>query len=699
MKARTRLLSVLAAAALLGLSPAIAAPADPVPESPTGPAATPKPRQTPKEGAAALLDKARTAPVQVPEAPRAAAAGANSVNGATAAHALEASDLAAWLDGRVPYALKSGEIAGMVISVVKDGKLLLQKGYGLADVEAKVAMDPATTLVRPGSTAKLFTWTAVMQLVEQGKIDLDRNVNDYLDFRIEEAYGAPVTMRHLMNHRAGFEEGLKDVLGYDPATAQSTERYLKEHPRPMLFAPGEAPAYSNYGVALAGYIVQRVSGEPFETYLERHIFGPLGMRHSTFVQPLPKGFPGFLSKGYNTPAEPPSPFEMVITAPAGALTTTAADMSRFMLAHLQNGSLDGVQLLKPETVARMHSRSAPAMPGFAAMAHGFFHSRHNGRTMIGHGGDTVVYHSDLNLLLDEGVGIYFTYNSRGKDSAVYGARKELMDGFMDRYFPAPAEAAQPTLATAVADAQRIAGRYQSSRRVDHGFLRFFYLLLQTVITANPDGTISMPDDLGQMGTYRAIGPQLWRKVGGAQMLALSEVNGVKTVTDSENPVSVLQESSVVFSAPLNMSVLVFSFVVLLCALAAWPLGALLRRADGAASPARPELRRLRTVQRGAVLVALVYVTAWFLLIQPVLGSQVGAYHSGIDWIVGSLELSGLLVIGAALAGVWVAWRMRRAGAIGATGLTRIWAVLVALALLGVVWLGIVGQLITWNLNY
>ena len=162
---------------------------------------------------------------RMPPAPAASAPGGGA--GAATGRALDATDLSAWLDGRVPYALKSGEIAGMVISVVKDGKVLLQKGYGLADVAAAVPMDPATSLVRPGSTSKLFTWTAVMQLVAQGKIDLDRSVNDYLDFKIDERFGKPVTMRHLMNHRAGFEEGIKDLLGFDPAQAQTTERYLK----------------------------------------------------------------------------------------------------------------------------------------------------------------------------------------------------------------------------------------------------------------------------------------------------------------------------------------------------------------------------------------------------------------------------------------------------------------------------------------
>lgn len=691
MKVRTHFLSLLAAATL-GLAPALAGAQGQ--KSPADLAPTPKQQLAPKEKAEAVLDKSRAAGPQVPEAPRAAANG----NGAAGAHALEAADLEAWLDGRVPYSLKSGEIAGMVISVVKDGKVLLQKGYGLADVEAKVPMDPATTLVRLGSTSKPFTWTAVMQLVQQGRIDLDRNVNDYIDFKIEEAYGKPITMRDLMNHRAGFEEGLKDLLGYDPKRAQTTERYLKEHPRPILWAPGEAPGYSNYGVALAGYIVQRVSGMPFETYVEQHILKPLGMNHSTFVQPVPQGFPGFLSKGYNTTQEPPSPFELVITAPAGSFTSTASDMTRFMLAHLGQGSVDGVSILDAATTARMHSPSYThqGLPGFGTMAHGFFHVQQNGRLVIGHGGDTIVYHTEMNLLPQEGVGIFFTYNSRGKDSAVYGARKELMDGFMDRYFPAPAAAEPPTLATAQADAQKIAGRYQSSRRVDHGFLRFFYLLQQTVITANPDGTIAVPDGLGEMGTYREVGPQLWRKVGGAQMMALREINGVKTVIDSDNPVAVLQEASFLNSAPLNVSILLLSFLILATSLVAWPVGSLLRRADRATSGASPELARLRRLQRWAVLVSLVYIAAWFILIKPILSTDVAVYHSGIDWVVGLLEASGLLAIGAAVVGVWVAWRMRR---LDASRLTRVWSVLVALGLVGVVWLGLSGHLITWNLNY
>jgi CubicO group peptidase (beta-lactamase class C family) len=669
MKARipSLVLPVFAAAALLssGAAPA----ADPVQKPPTELAPTPTPATKPEQAAGPAT---------------------------TATHALDAADLSAWLDGRVPYALKTGDIAGLTLVVVKDGKVLLQKGYGYADVGARIRMDPETSLVRLGSTSKPFTWTAVMQLVEQGKIDLDRNVNDYLDFRIEEKFGKKITMRDLMNHRAGFEEGLKDLLSYDPARSPTTERYLKDHPRPMLFEPGKVPGYSNYGAALAGYIVQRVSGEPFDTYVDRHIFQPLGMRHSTFAQPLPKGFPGTLSKGYRTASEPPSPFEMVITAPAGSLTSTAADMARFMLAHLQGGSLDGRQILSPATTKLMHSPTGTADPGFSVMAHGFFHGTQNGRTVIGHGGDTIVYHTDMNLLPDEGVGIFFTYNSRGKEEAVYAARKELFDGFMDRYFPAPAAAEAPTLASAKSDAQRIAGRYEGSRRVEHGFLTVLYLLQQSVITAKPDGTIRAPGLTGAPETYREIGPQLWRKVDGDDLLTLKEIGGVKTVIASENPVSVLHEASFVRSAPLNLTVLVLSTLVLAGTLLAWPLGALIRRADRATSGASAQQKRLRRIQRIAVVVAVVYLFAWFLLIKPILSTDVGVYSYAIDWVVGLLEASGLLAIAAAAAGTWAAWRMFR---IDSSRVARIWSVVVALALLGIVWLGVVGQLITWNLNY
>ena len=213
------------------------------------------------------------------EAPVAAAA-------APAAQPLTAADADSWLDGYLPYALKTNDIAGAVVVIVKDGEVLTERGYGYADVAAKKPIDPKLTLFRPGSVSKLFTWTAVMQLVEQGKIDLDADVNQYLDFRIPPREGKPVTMRNLMQHTAGFEEQAKGVISDNPQ-APGFEVLLKAWVPQRVFAPGTTPAYSNYGASLAGFIVQRVSGEPFDTYVEKHIFEPLDMKYSSFRQPLP----------------------------------------------------------------------------------------------------------------------------------------------------------------------------------------------------------------------------------------------------------------------------------------------------------------------------------------------------------------------------------------------------------------------------
>ena len=502
-----------------------------------------------------------------------------------------------------------------------------------------------------------------------------------------------------MNHRAGFEEGLKDLLATDPHGLPSTEQYLKQHPRPLLFTPGQVPAYSNYGAALAGYIVQRVSGEPFAQYVERHIFLPLGMRHATFLQPLPERFRSAVSKGYVTASSPPDPYELVVTRPAGSVTATAADMARFMIAQLQLGSFDGHQILDTATAKRMQSPSESARQGFGTMAHGFFYDVHNGRVVIGHGGDTVLFHTELDLLPQEGVGIFYSFNSRGKDGAVYGLRQALFDDFMNRYFPAPPRPpAPPAPASAPQDAQKIAGLYESSRRVEHGFLSLFYLLQQSRITANPDGTIAAPAApwLAGEATFREVGPQIWQEVGSTRRIALTQVDGIKTVADSEDPTSVLQAVPFWRSAPLNLTVLLGSVGILLSTVLLWPLSYLLKWADRAEVRISSQVRRLKLFMRGAAMVDVVYLAAWAMLLQPLLSNQLQVYSYRLDPVVLTLELSGLLAIGAAGVGVWATWRMFK---LDASWLSRIWSVALAAGLLGIVWIGIVGKLISINLNY
>lgn len=603
---------------------------------------------------------------------------------------LTAPDVEAWLNGLMRYGLENGDIAGSVVVVVKDGKVLFQSGYGYADVARKVPMDPETVMMRIGSTSKLFTWTAVMQLVEQGKLDLNRNVDDYLDFKVSPPGGKPITMLDLMNHRGGFEEGLKDIFALDPERLQSQEVYLKQHPRPLLFPTGTIPAYSNYGTSLAGYIVQRISGEPYSTYIDNHILRPLGMAHSTFDQPLPERFKGRAALGYRDANQPPQHYELIAAPAAGSAATTASDMARFMLAHLQQSDI-----LRSDTEHLMHTPSETALPGFSTLAHGFFYETRNGHTLIGHGGDTLFFHSELELLPQEGVGIFYSFNSRGKEDAVYGLRKAVLDQFMDRYFPPTATAEPPpALPSAQQDALKIAGRYESSRRVEHGFLSVFYLLQQTVIGADPDGTISAPKFLAAGNAhFREVAPDTWQEVGGHRRLALQTINGIPTVLDSEDPTSVLQSVPLRRSGALNLTVLLCSVFVLTLAVLLWPITYWVRRhyQRGPVPNQGP-----RTLLRVAALFDLLWFVAWCIVLTPVLSIQLDFYSTALDPVIRTLQIAGVIVVALAVVGGWNLWRLCTTEA---SWTSRVGNGLIVAALIGLVWIGVIGGLISFNLNY
>src|SRR5437773_4007135 len=346
---------------------------------------------------------------------------------------LTKADFETFLDALIPSQLQNRNIAGAVASVVKDGKVLFQKGYGYADVEAERPVLRDQTLFRPGSISKLFTATAVMQLVEQGKLDLDRDVNDYLDFPIPKTHPEPVTLRQLLTHTGGFEETLKNLFVAHESDIKPLHTYLVNEMPARIFPPGKIPSYSNYGFTLAGYIVERVSGEKFERYIENHILKPLGMNNSTFEQPLPPQLGPQMSKGYLSASKKPRDFEWVQAAPAGALTTTAAAMTQFMLAFLQDGAVDGVSILKPETVRQMESRQFEFDPMLTGLGITFMEYLIDPVRITAHGGDTVYFHSDMILVPDAHLGYFLSYNSLGKD--VGGGRGEVLRTFVNRYFP------------------------------------------------------------------------------------------------------------------------------------------------------------------------------------------------------------------------------------------------------------------------
>jgi CubicO group peptidase (beta-lactamase class C family) len=434
---------------------------------------------------------------------------------------LTKADLETFLDALIPSQLQNRNIAGAVVSVVKDGQVLFQKGYGYADFEAKKPVLPDQTLFRPGSISKLFTATAVMQLVERGKLDLDRDVNDYLDFTIPKTYPQPVTLRQLLTHTAGFEETLKNLFVAYESDLKPLRRYLVNQMPARIFPPGKVPSYSNYGFTLAGYIVERMSGEKFEHYVDNHILKPLRMTNSTFDQPLPPRLAPQMSKAYLNASENPRDFEFVQAAPAGALSTTAADMTRFMLAFLQDGSVDGVAILKPETIRQMETRQVQLDPMICGLGIPFMEYRMPPVRAIGHGGDTVYFHSDMVLVPEAHAGYFISYNSLGKN--VGGGRGEILRAFMNRYFANPGEPKSKVDATTQkSDGRKVSGIYDGTRRGETTFLKLIALLDQFRVSSDKEGILTVEGNKNQSGElkkWKEIAPLVYNEVDGSERIA------------------------------------------------------------------------------------------------------------------------------------------------------------------------------------
>ncbi len=614
---------------------------------------------------------------------------------------LTRADVEAWLDGYLPYALQRGNIAGAVVVVVKDGAILAEKGYGYADVARHLPVDPRRTLFRPGSVSKLFTWTAAMQLVEQGKLDLDHDVNEYLDFKIPPAFGKPITLRNIMTHTPGFEEVDKNLIVSDSTRIKSLETWLKDWTPHRIYPPGQVPAYSNYATALMGYVIQRVSGEPFDEYVERHIFGPLGMEHATFRQPLPVRLKGDMARGYRVASDSAKPFEVVVAGPAGSLAASGHDMGLFMIAHLQNGKFGSAEILKPETARMMHGTPLTILPRVNRMLLGFYETNRNGRRAIAHGGDTYWFHSDLHLFIDDGVGLFISMNSPGKDGAAGPLRNALFDQFADRYLPGETADGRVDPKTASEHARLIAGHYDNSRRSQSNFLSILGLIGDVKVTANEDSTISLPllDGLnGEPKKWREVSPLIWREVDGKDWLAAKLEGGrVAMFTGGFiSPFMVFLPSPWWRSSAWLLPLLEASIAALLLTLLLWPTAALVRRhyRAGFALEGR-QASAHRWIRVAAALIVLALL-GWFGLFSAI-NSSGPAVSSKLDPWVWLLHLVSLVVFpGAALIALWhsrVVWTGKRRWP------AKVWSLVLAVSSVTVLWVALVYKLIAFNVNF
>jgi CubicO group peptidase (beta-lactamase class C family) len=610
------------------------------------------------------------------------------------AHDLTGADVEAFLDGMMPSQLERENVAGAVIAVVKDGHVIFAKGYGYSDMEKRKPVTPDATLFRPGSISKLFTWTSVMQLVEQGKLDLDKDVSQYLDFPIPPAFGKPITLRDILTHTSGYEETARDLFVADAQHLFPLDQYLKNHMPERIFPPFVVPAYSNYATTLAGYIVQRVSGEPFAQYVAEHIYAPLDMKRTTFVQPLPADLLPLMSGGYRKASGKAEPFEFVEAFPAGSVSTTALDMCNFMIAHLQDGKFGDKQILRPETAKLMQSRLFDADDRLNGMAHGFYEESRNGRHIIGHGGDTELFHSDLHLILDSNVGFFVSYNSAGKGEV--SSRTILFEKFLDRYFPyTPPPAGK--IDNPKADAAAVAGLYKGSRRSDSSFVHLLTVVGETKVFPNADGTISV-DALkaanGEPKKFEEIQPFLYREVHGQDLVGFKKDSSGNWQFQMDYPFFIFQRVSFLEGKLFNFGILIFGLVVILLTVLLWPVGAMVRKHYGRPLELNLDERRQRLLARVVCLLFLVVFIGWVVAIS--LTDSITALNSLPPWII----IFGLLGVVCALGTIFVVLNALRSWR---TSGRWIWAklhdVALALACLSLVWFLFTWKLLSFKTNF
>ncbi|MDD5368848.1 MAG: serine hydrolase [Anaerolineaceae bacterium] len=400
-------------------------------------------------------------------------------------------DLETFTDATIQQQLEKFHIAGATVAIVQDGTVKLAKSYGYADVNQQIPVSPGETLFRIGSTSKLFIWTAVMQLAEQGKIDLSADINRYLpDFQIPATYPTPITMLNLLSHTSGFEDRATGTEAVGAGEIITLHDYLANYMPDRVRPAGELTAYSNYGAALAGYIVEVLSGMPFDQYVETNIFQPLSMSHSTFRQPLPPPLDSHLAVSYSYHGQfIPGSFTYVNPYPAATVSTTAQDMSNFIIAHLQDGRFENNQLLKPETLQLMHSRLFSNDERLDGLAYGFFEETANGQRILWHSGDIGNWHSILTLIPEQKIGFFVGYNSNESISAV----NEFYYAFLDAFFPAQATNQSSSTNTSTNPLSELAGFYRSTRSIYNHIERVSQFpgngYLQ--ISINPDSTLNL----------------------------------------------------------------------------------------------------------------------------------------------------------------------------------------------------------------
>jgi len=593
-------------------------------------------------------------------------------------------ELEAFVDGVMYAHMKANDVVGATFSMFEEGEIVFKKGYGYSDFEKKTPVSPDTTMFRPGSVSKLFTWTAVMQLYEQGKIDLDADVNTYLtEFKIPDTFAEPITMNHLMSHSPGFEE-IMGIWARELDEMVPLGEQMKNKLPERVWPPGTVTAYSNYGTALAGHIVELVSGMSFDDYVEKNIFEPLGMEYSTFRQPLPAHLEQHMSKGYarENGEYVEKEFELVNgIGPAGCASSSAVDMAKFGIAHLQKGRFGDARILEEETAELMHSRHFAHNPKVWGNAHGFWEHDLNGQRIIEHGGDTIWFHSFFVLLPERNAGFFLSYNSAGGGGF---AREHLLQALLDRYNPVPPVERLTPSPDFKERAAKFTGVYAMNRTPRSTYAKLMRLLMTVSVAATDEGTLMVKLPMG-MGALQLveIEPDLFRNIEGPELFAFREDDAgrITHAFMGQMPHMAVEKLAWYEVPSFNLVLLAFCVVLFLTALR-WPCRAISSKICKTTVETQPGSSVARWVAGIMCVVNLLFLVVFLMIHANAMEEMIYGYPSGIGMVLVLPLISVLFLLGS-LFYLIQAWRQKMW-----SGCARVHFTLVVVA----------GLCFTWFLN-
>ncbi|MCZ6693759.1 MAG: serine hydrolase [Bacteroidetes bacterium] len=335
----------------------------------------------------------------------------------------------AWIDSAFLAGMEEYRIPGTIITIVRGDSLFLNKGYGFADLENQIPIDPEKTGFRVASITKLLTASAIMQLHQKDEIQINDPVDQYLnDVDVNFNYHEPVTFHHLLTHTSGFDNSDINDAAKSIEKIIPLNSFINQYMTEQVFPPGLNYHYSNFGFTLAGLLVNQISGMEFHQYLADYIFKPLGMKNSSLSQPLPEDLRWQLSKSYDYKNGEYIPLSLDFSnvSPADGLVTTGADMAKFMIAHLNHGG----SLMDSTTAAFMHRQQYTTAKSKYGVAYAFHENFFYGKRILEHSGAQLGFLSLVTLIPDEKIGIFISQNKRNNAG---GLRGRITYGFLRKF--------------------------------------------------------------------------------------------------------------------------------------------------------------------------------------------------------------------------------------------------------------------------